>query len=106
MVACFPPTGMPDLQRGMAWFNALAVAERTRWLAAAKSAQPVDAWGAYLSQQAFQEAQDEGQNWLHPARTHRREMPPTRVAREMPIGARTVKVRYAPAACYQPFALR
>ncbi|MCY0853091.1 hypothetical protein [Cupriavidus sp. D39] len=60
----FPADREAEPQRGMAWFNALTEAERARWLATAKSARPVDAWGAYLSQEAFQEAQEEGENWV------------------------------------------
>ena len=60
----FPADRNADPQRGMAWFNALTEVERARWLATGKSARPVDAWGAYLSQEAFKEAQEEGENWV------------------------------------------
>lgn len=60
----FPADRDAEPQRGMGWFNELTEAERGRWLVTAKSARPVDAWGAYLSQEAFLDAQEEAEAWV------------------------------------------
>jgi hypothetical protein len=53
------PTGeriaTADDVRGMAWFNALAEAERAEWLRRADSAVPADAWAAYKAATAAKE---------------------------------------------------
>ncbi len=60
----FPADPTVEPQQGRDWFNALSVTEQAQWLVKANSARPVDAYGAYLSSQAFLEAQEEGENWV------------------------------------------
>ncbi len=40
-----------DERAGMAWWNSLSESERARWLAAASSAKPADAWAAFKATQ-------------------------------------------------------
>ena len=58
----FPVDADPHV--GMEWFNGLQEHERAHWLKTADSARPVDAWHAYLSADAYQEALDRGESWL------------------------------------------
>ena len=51
-------------QQGMDWWNRLREQERGHWLALAVSAVPADAWAAYLRSEAYQDALNEGENWL------------------------------------------
>lgn len=39
-----------DERAGIAWWNTLAESERARWLAAANSAKPADAWAAFKAE--------------------------------------------------------
>lgn len=48
----------------MDWWNRLREQERAHWLALAVSAVPADAWAAYLRSEAYQDALNEGENWL------------------------------------------
>jgi hypothetical protein len=41
---------MSDDEAGMRWWNGLSEHERKRWLEAANSARPADAWKEYLRQ--------------------------------------------------------
>lgn len=50
-----------DPHAGIVWFNGLRELERAHWLKIADSAGPVDAWAAYLSAEAFQDAQGEAE---------------------------------------------
>jgi len=60
----FPADAHADPHAGMAWFNALREKERAYWLQQAESARAVDASAAYLSAEAFQDAQDRADEWL------------------------------------------
>jgi len=58
----FPVT--VDPVAGIAWFNGLSEQDRALWLKIADSARPVEAWVAYLSAAAFQEAKDEAESFV------------------------------------------
>lgn len=60
----FPADANADPHAGMAWFNRLLESERARWLKVAESARPVDAWAAYLREEAYQEASNAAEAWL------------------------------------------
>lgn len=60
----FPADRHKEPHKGVTWFNCLPETERARWLNEAKSARPIDAWGAYLTMLAFDEARSEGELWL------------------------------------------
>ena len=48
----------------MDWWNALPVEERAYWLVKAASAAPVDAWRACLIALAYEDATQEGEDWV------------------------------------------
>jgi hypothetical protein len=48
-----------DEARGMAWWNHITEAERSRWLAEAGSAVPADAWAAWKAAQRKQTTEEE-----------------------------------------------
>ncbi|WP_247394670.1 hypothetical protein [Ralstonia pseudosolanacearum] len=60
----FPADANADPHAGIAWFNGLPESERARWLADAGSARPVDAWAAYLREEAYQEAHSAAEAWM------------------------------------------
>jgi hypothetical protein len=60
----FPADRHAEPHKGVTWFNTLPEHERARWLKEAKSARPVDAWGAYLQLLALDEAKSEGALWV------------------------------------------
>ena len=59
------PTGDDDDLAGMAWFNELSEAERLYWLNASGSAVAAEARGAFLRDEAFQDAQKEAEDWVN-----------------------------------------
>lgn len=60
----FPADPDHEPEAGVAWWNALTEAERGRWLAKAQSAKPVDAWAAYLADEAHEDALAQAEDWL------------------------------------------
>jgi hypothetical protein len=60
----FPVNADADPQAGMDWFNGLQEHQRAHWLQTASSARPVDAWGAYLSAEAYRDALENAESWL------------------------------------------
>ena len=57
----FPADRHVNPHRGMAWFNGLPEQERARWLEKAGTGRAVDAWVEFLSDQAYIDAQCEGE---------------------------------------------
>ncbi|MGU7773755.1 hypothetical protein ACV229_26675 [Burkholderia sp. MR1-5-21] len=56
------PNAAPE--EGIDWWNDLAEHERAHWLKQAGSARAVDAWGAFLREQAHAEALADGWAWV------------------------------------------
>lgn len=60
----FPADADADPDAGITWWNAMAEDERGHWLAKAQSAKPADAWAAYLTDAAHEDALAEAESWL------------------------------------------
>lgn len=58
------PVAPADPHQGMAWWNAMAEAERGHWLGVAGSARPADAYDAFLLAEAHADAEGEAYAWL------------------------------------------
>lgn len=57
------PIPKEDPQAGMDWWNSIPVEERSFWLIKAASAVPADARHAFLLDEAYNEAVQEGEDW-------------------------------------------
>ena len=63
-VRVFPADPDYNPKAGVQWWNSLKERERAHWLGIAKSARPVDAWGAFLTDEAYSDALEEAKAWL------------------------------------------
>lgn len=59
------PIDLSDPQKGIDWWNSVSETERTLWLAEAKSARPADAWRAWMTAEAHNDAHSEGLDWVN-----------------------------------------
>jgi len=59
------PIDLSDPQKGIDWWNGISEKERALWLAEAKSARPADAWHAWMTAEAHDDAHAEGLDWVN-----------------------------------------
>ena len=59
------PVRPEDAHAGMDWWNGLTEEKRAHWLMMAASAMPAAARHAYLLAQAYNDAQDDADDWMH-----------------------------------------
>jgi len=60
------PVPEENPETDMTWWNSISEEQRAHWLVMAASAIPADARHAYLLAEAYEDAQQEGQNWSMP----------------------------------------
>lgn len=58
------PVDVGNPQEGVTWWNALQERERAHWLDVAGSAVPAEAWAAWLSVEAYNDAEETASDWL------------------------------------------
>lgn len=58
------PVSEEDPKTGIDWWNGLTEERRTHWLMMAASAMPAAARHAYLLAEAYNDAQDEADDWM------------------------------------------
>lgn len=64
------PLPQGDPKAGIDWWNAMTEDQRSQWLTFAGTAVPADAWHAYLADEAYADALEQGESWSSPPHPH------------------------------------